>query len=235
MHCQIITLFPELVEPITRHGVVGKAFEQGTVTLETINPRDFTDDVHRTVDDRPYGGGPGMVMKPEPLARSIDYARANQPDNATAPFPVIYLSPQGRTWSQPMAQSFSSFPGVVLICGRYEGIDQRFIDRYVDMEISIGDAVLSGGELPAMLMMDSLIRLIPGVLGHADSASEDSFSGDNPELLDHPHYTRPETWQDEGIPAILKSGDHQKIRQWRRQQAENNTWQRRPERVKSRA
>lgn len=233
MHFNVISLMPEWINSLTHYGVVGKAFDADQIALHTINPRDFTDDVHRTVDDRPYGGGPGMVLKAEPLEKSLTHL--NNASHHSHHSPVIYLTPHGRPWTQPMAQALSQYPAITLICGRYEGIDQRFIDQYVDLEISIGDVVLSGGELAAMMMIDSIARLLPGVLGHEASAQYDSFSQSGEPMLDCPHYTRPPLWNDTSIPATLKSGDHQRINTWRAQQSLKITWQKRPETLKSRA
>lgn len=221
MRFDVITLFPELVRSLIGQGVTGRALDRGLARVETWNPRDYTHDVHRTVDDRPYGGGPGMVMKPEPLVAALEEARQASPG-----VPVVYLSPQGRRFDQETARQWSDSPGRILVCGRYEGIDERFIESQVDEEWSIGDYVLSGGELPALVMMDAVIRLLPGVLGDADSAEQDSYTDG---LLDCPHYTRPERFDDRQVPAVLTSGDHEAIRRWRLQQSLGRTWQRRPD------
>ena len=190
--------------------------------VDTFNPRDFTHDRHRTVDDRPYGGGPGMLMMVKPLTDAIQAAKKVGGENSK----VIYLSPQGKPLDQAGAQRLANIDRTILICGRYEGIDERVIERHVDEEISIGDYVLSGGELPAMVLMDAVARLVPGVLGHKASAVEDSFTDG---LLDCPHYTRPEILDGQKVPDVLLSGNHEKIRQWRLMQSLGRTWQRRPE------
>jgi tRNA (guanine37-N1)-methyltransferase len=222
MRFDVVTLFPELFRILEGQGVTGRAVERGIVELGLWNPRDYTHDVHRTVDDRPYGGGPGMVMKVEPLQAAIKDAQGA----AAAKAPVIYLSPQGRRLDQAAAKMLAQREGMILIAGRYEGIDERIIDRYVDEEWSIGDYVLSGGELAAMVLMDSVIRLLPGVLGDADSAEQDSYMDG---LLDCPHYTRPEVIDGQPVPPVLLSGNHEAIRRWRLQQALGRTWQRRPD------
>ncbi len=226
MRFDVITLFPEAFAAI-RSGVSGRAIERGLATLQLWNPRDYTQDVHRTVDDRPYGGGPGMVMKVAPLRDAISDARAQ----AAAGTPVVYLSPQGRRFDQRQARELAGRPGVILVAGRYEGIDERFIDTCVDEEWSIGDFVMSGGELPAMVVMDTVIRLLPGALGHEDSAVEDSYTDG---LLDCPHYTRPESVEGLGVPKVLMSGDHQAIRRWRLKQSLGRTWIRRPDLLETR-
>jgi tRNA (guanine37-N1)-methyltransferase len=217
----VLTLFPELFRVLLDQGVTGRALVRGIAALHLWNPRDFTQDVHRTVDDRPYGGGPGMVMKVEPLRDAILSARAEAPASR-----VAYLSPQGRLLDQSAMLEIAAAPGWVLVTGRYEGVDERLIERYVDEEWSIGDYVLSGGELAAMVVMDAVIRLLPGTLGHAQSAQQDSHMDG---LLDHPHYTRPERVDDMGVPEVLLSGDHEAIRRWRLRQALTRTWLRRPE------
>jgi tRNA (guanine37-N1)-methyltransferase len=222
-----ITLMPKMFDALKDQGVVGRALERGLAELTLLNPRDYTIDVHRTVDDRPYGGGPGMVMKYEPLQAAIEDARTLAP---TAQ--VIYLSPQGRRFDQQAARQMAhAGQAQILITGRYEGIDERIIERYVDAEWSIGDYVLSGGELAAMVMMDAVIRLIPGVLGAADSAEQDSFMDG---LLDCPHYTRPEQIDGMVVPEVLQSGNHELIRRWRLQQALRRTRERRPELLEQR-
>ena len=227
MHLGVITLFPEMFDAITRYGISGRAFEQGLLDLNTWNPREFTEDRHQTVDDRPYGGGPGMVMKVEPLQRSIDAAK----QSIGADSQVIYLSPQGKKLDQQGVETLSRQQRLILIAGRYEGVDERLLASSVDQEWSIGDYVLSGGELPAMVLIDALVRQIPGVLGHEQSASQDSFADG---LLDCPHYTRPEQIAGQGIPEVLLSGDHEKIRRWRLKQSLGRTWQRRPELLEQR-
>lgn len=226
MRIGVITLFPDMVEQVTGCGVTGRAARRGLLELSFWNPRDFTADRHRTVDDRAYGGGPGMVMQALPLARALDAARARLGEDC----PVLYLSPQGEPFSQALASELAQRPGVILLCGRYEGVDERFIESRVDQEISIGDYVLSGGELPAMVMIDACARLLPGALGDEESAQQESFVAG---LLDHPQYTRPETVTLNGcarrVPAVLLSGDHAAIRRWRLREALGRTWLRRPE------
>ena len=217
----IVTLFPEWFESIKALGLTGRALDQGPVELVCWNPRDFTDDPHRSVDDRPYGGGPGMVMRPEPLAMAIEAAQA---DGAAST--VTYLSPQGRVVDQRGVAELAQRPQWLLLCGRYEGIDERVIDALVDEELSIGDYVLSGGEAAAWVLMDAAIRLLPGVLGHPQSAEQDSFSAG---LLDHPHYTRPEHWRGRDVPSVLLSGDHAAVDRWRASAAEQRTKSRRPD------
>jgi tRNA (guanine37-N1)-methyltransferase len=225
MRFDVITLFPEMFDAI-RLGVTGRAIDKGLAELVLWNPRDYTEDVHQTVDDRPYGGGPGMVMKVEPLLAAIQAAKAQSPTSK-----VIYLSPQGQRFVQATATAATQTSGIILIAGRYEGIDERVIHSFVDEEWSLGDFVLSGGELPAMVVIDSMIRLLPGALGHAESAEQDSFSDG---LLDCPHYTRPENILDQDVPSVLLSGDHEKIRLWRLQQALGRTWLRRPDLLEGR-
>ena len=225
MRFDVITLFPEMFDAI-RLGVTGRAIDEGLAELVLWNPRDYTEDVHQTVDDRPYGGGPGMVMKVEPLLAAIQAAKAQSPASK-----VVYLSPQGQRFVQATAVAATQTSGIILIAGRYEGIDERVIHSFVDEEWSLGDFVLSGGELPAMVVIDSMIRLLPGALGHAESAEQDSFSDG---LLDCPHYTRPENILDQDVPPVLLSGDHEKIRLWRLQQALGRTWLRRPDLLEGR-
>lgn len=225
MRFDVITLFPEMFDAI-RLGVTGRAIDKGLAELVLWNPRDYTEDVHQTVDDRPYGGGPGMVMKVEPLLAAIQAAKAQNPTSK-----VVYLSPQGQRFVQATALAATQTSGIILIAGRYEGIDERVIHSFVDEEWSLGDFVLSGGELPAMVVIDSMIRLLPGALGHAESAEQDSFSDG---LLDCPHYTRPENILDQDVPSVLLSGDHEKIRLWRLQQALGRTWLRRPDLLEGR-
>ena len=218
----VITLFPEMFTALTQWGVTGRAFQSGVCQLHLQDPRDEATDRHGTVDDRPYGGGPGMVMQAPILAASL--ASAQQALGGAAK--VVSLSPQGRPLTASIAQTLAAEERLILVAGRYEGIDERFIERHVDLEISVGDFVVSGGELPAMLLMDAVIRWLPGVLGHADSAPEDSFSDG---LLDCPHYTRPEIFEGEGVPEVLMSGDHGAIAGWRRAQALRRTLDRRPD------
>jgi len=228
MRFDVISLMPEMFTAITEQGVSGRAISRGLVKLNHWNPRDYTDDVHRTVDDRPYGGGPGMVMKVKPLQAAIEAAKAASPEAC-----VLYMSPQGRRLNQEGVQHLSkqAANGLILLAGRYEGIDERIIDRYVDEEWSIGDYVLSGGELAAMVLIDSVIRTLPGVLGDAESAEQDSFSNG---LLDCPHYTRPEVVENMAVPPVLLGGNHKAIRCWRLQQALGRTWLRRPDLLKER-
>ena len=221
MRFDVITLFPELVEQTASMGVVGRAIIDQRLELKTWNPRDFTEDQHRTVDDRPFGGGPGMVMKVGPLKKSIEAAQ----QASDAPAKVIYLSPQGRRLDQQGVNYLSQMPRLILLAGRYEGVE-RLLTSYVDEEWSIGDFVLSGGELPALVLIDAVSRMLPGVLGHELSAIEDSFVDG---LLDHPHFTRPETVNGQTVPEVLMSGDHAKIAAWREKQALGKTWLKRPD------
>ncbi len=226
MQFDVLTLFPEMFSAITQSGITRRAFEQGRCSLHLWNPRDFTTDRHRTVDDRPYGGGPGMVMLARPLEQAINAARERQ-QQAGLPRPrVVYLSPQGRALTHERVMQMRDEPGLVLLCGRYEAVDQRLLERAVDEEVSIGDFVLSGGELPAMALMDAVIRQLPGVLNDEASAVEDSFVRG---LLDCPHYTRPEVYEGQAVPPVLLGGNHAEIMKWRREQALQNTWTRRPE------
>lgn len=220
-----ITLFPEMFSPVLEQGVIGRAVTDKLVEFRSWNPRDFTSDKHQTVDDRPYGGGPGMVMMYEPICAAIGKAREAQPGTK-----VIYLSPQGRCLDQDGVNELSTRDGMILISGRYEGIDERIIEAEVDEEWSIGDYVLSGGELAAMVLIDSVCRTLPGVLGHEDSATEDSFVDG---LLDYPHYTRPERVAGCAVPKVLLSGNHEQIRRWRLKQALGKTWQVRPDLIES--
>ncbi len=222
MHFDVVTLFPEMVGTIAEFGIVGRAQRNGLVSLGLENPRDHTSDVHRTVDDRPYGGGPGMVMKYEPLAAAIAAARERSPAGS----PVVYLSPQGAVFDQARAKQFADLPGLVLLAGRYEGVDERLIESQVDLELSLGDFVLSGGEIAAMAVIDAVVRLLPGVLGDDESAAQDSFMDG---LLDCPHYTRPEEIEGRDVPAVLMSGDHAEIARWRLKQALGRTFERRPD------
>lgn len=220
MQIGVITLFPEMFAAITDHGISGRAVKQDLVTVQHWNPRDFTEDKHRTVDDRPYGGGPGMVMKVEPLRAAIKAAKEKLGSEAR----VIYLSPQGRQLDQAGVEELAGRKHLILVAGRYEGIDERLVETEIDEEWSIGDYVLSGGELAAMVLIDTVVRQIPGALGHDQSAQEDSFAEG---LLDCPHYTRPEEFEGRSVPEVLLSGDHEKIRRWRLQQALGRTWLRR--------
>jgi tRNA (guanine37-N1)-methyltransferase len=222
MRIQVVTLFPVLIQDALRYGVLGRAVQRGLVSVETVDPRSFTHDAHRTVDDRPYGGGPGMVLKPEPLCAAIDDATRRVPAGSLR----IALSAQGPLLTQGQVAQWSQLPGLVLIAGRYEGIDERVLSLAVDQEVSIGDYVLSGGEMPALLLIDAMVRLLPGALGCARSSVEESFDKG---LLDWPHYTRPETYQGRQVPEVLSSGDHAAIRRWRLKQSVGRTWIRRPE------
>lgn len=218
----VISLFPEMFRAITEHGVTGRAVKSGLLQIECWNPREFTHDKHRTVDDRPYGGGPGMLMMVQPLRDAIHAAKQAAGDGAK----VIYLSPQGRKLTQAGVTELATNQKLILVAGRYEGIDERVIQTEVDEEWSIGDYVLSGGELPAMNLIDAVSRLVPGVLGDQASAEQDSFTDG---LLDHPHYTRPEVLDGLAVPEALTSGNHEVIRRWRLKQSLGRTWQRRPE------
>jgi tRNA (guanine37-N1)-methyltransferase len=217
----VVSVLPELVTGSLQHGVVGKAANTGKIDVSVHNPRDHTQDVHRTVDDRPFGGGPGMLLRPEPTGLAIQEAKQKLPDAS-----VVYLSPQGRRFDQPLARRWGEMGSLILLCGRYEGIDERIIDQHVDDEVSIGDFVLSRGELAAAVIIDVVSRLQSGVLGHPKSAEEDSFESN---LLDYPHYTRPETYNGQAVPDVLRSGDHAKIALWRRQQSIKRTLERRPD------
>lgn len=225
MRFDIITLFPEMFDALTQYGITARAHRKQIWQLQSWNPRSYTHDVHHTVDDRPYGGGPGMVMMAEPLKQAwLDIQH-----NFSSERKTILLSPCGRPFRQKDAQLLCDQGGAILICGRYEGIDQRFIDHYVDEEYSLGDFVLSGGELPAMVMIDAAVRLMPEVLNTQDSSLQDSFQDGLSGLLDSPHYTRPEVFEDEVVPAVLRSGDHKEIANWRRQQSLRLTATRRPD------
>ncbi len=221
MRVTVITLFEEAFRPLVSLGVTGRAIEDGAVELEVLNPRDFAQDRHRTVDDRPYGGGPGMVMAVEPLRSAIRAARDN-----SAGVRVSLLSPQGRPLDQQAVRELASRDELILVCGRYEGIDERLIELEIDEEWSIGDYVLSGGELAAAVLIDAVTRLQPGVLGHEESAAQDSFMDG---LLDCQHYTRPEDYEGRQVPSVLLSGDHGAIERWRKKQSLGRTWLRRPE------
>ncbi len=232
MRIDVITLFPEALEGLADLGVTGRAIREGRVELKTWNPRDLANDRHRTVDDRPYGGGPGMVMAVEPLSATIRAARhehgAGEQFGETR---VSLMSPQGRRLDQAGIDELAGRQGMILVCGRYEGIDERVIESEIDEEWSIGDYVLSGGELAAAVIIDAVTRLLPGVLGDEQSAVQDSFVDG---LLDHPHYTRPEVADGKAVPGVLLSGDHEAIRRWRRKQALGRTWQRRPDLLQGR-
>ncbi|MFT0531469.1 tRNA (guanosine(37)-N1)-methyltransferase TrmD [Castellaniella hirudinis] len=233
MRFDLITLFPDMCAALAAQGVCGRAHQRGVWSLQTWNPRDYTRDVHRTVDDRPFGGGPGMVMMAEPLALAIEAIRADRlaagADAAGLPAPVVLLSPAGQVHRQALARRWAAGRGAILVCGRYEGIDQRFIDTYVDQQVSLGDFVLSGGELAALVLVDSVVRLLPGVLHDAESAEQDSFNPALTGLLDSPHYTRPEIWRGQAVPETLLSGHHARIQAWRRRQSVRLTRDRRPD------
>lgn len=221
MRLDVVTLFPALVAAVAEHGIPARAQQRGLLELVSWNPRDFATDRHRTVDDRPYGGGPGMVMKVEPLRAAIQAAKAAGPAA-----PVLYMSPQGRRLDQAAMRRFAEQPRLIMVCGRYEGIDERLVESEIDEEWSLGDYVLSGGEMAAMVIVDAVARLLPGALGHEDSAAQDSFSDG---LLDCPHYTRPEEIDGRRVPEVLLSGDHAAIERWRRKQALGRTWLKRPD------
>ena len=226
MQFDVITLFPEMFSALTASGITRRAFDQKRCALSLWNPRDFTSDNHRTVDDRPYGGGPGMVMMAAPLEAAIGAARARQQQAGVLQPRTIYLSPQGAPLDHRKAVQLATEPGLVLLCGRYEAVDQRLLDRCVDEEISLGDFVLSGGELPAMALMDAVIRLLPGVLNDDASAVQDSFVNG---LLDCPHYTRPEVYEGVPVPDVLLGGHHAQIAKWRRAKSLEATLKKRPE------
>jgi len=223
----VVSIFPEMFNAIADFGISGRAIKQGLVELKTWTPRDFAYDRHSTVDERPYGGGPGMVMMVQPLRDAIAAARSWTGDDAK----VIYLSPQGRTLDQTGVMELAGYPNMVLVAGRYEGIDERLLQTVIDEEWSIGDYVLSGGELPAMVLIDAVIRMVPGALGHALSAEQDSFTDG---LLDCPHYTRPEDFEGMRVPEVLLSGNHELIRRWRLKQSLGRTWLRRPDLLQAR-
>ena len=226
MFIGIITLFPEMFKAITEFGVTGRAVKHNLLQVRCYNPRDFTHDKHKTVDDRPYGGGPGMLMMVQPLRDAIHSAKADAGEGVK----VIYLSPQGRKLEQAGVKELSLNSKMILVCGRYEGIDERLIQSEIDEEWSVGDYVLTGGELPAMTLIDAVARFIPGVLGKQESAQEDSFADG---LLDCPHYTRPEVLDGLTVPPVLMSGNHAEIRKWRLKQSLERTWLRRPELLES--
>ncbi|WP_334188621.1 tRNA (guanosine(37)-N1)-methyltransferase TrmD [Noviherbaspirillum sp.] len=226
MQFDVVTLFPEMFVAITQSGITRRAFEQKKCELALWNPRDFTTDNYRTIDDRPYGGGPGMVMLAKPLESAINAAKARQSKQGLPAPRVVYLSPQGRPLTHDRVMAMTAEPGLVLLCGRYEAVDQRLLDRCIDEEISLGDFVLSGGELPAMALMDAVIRQLPGVLHDDASAVQDSFVNG---LLDCPHYTRPEIYENVTVPAVLMSGHHVEIEKWRRERALEATWRKRPD------
>ena len=226
MRFDVITIFPGLIHGYLQEGIVGRALTRGLIEVQTWNPRDFSDSTYRRVDDRPFGGGPGMLMMAPPLLAAIAAARQANPG-----VPVIYLSPQGRRLQQQAVQDFAVLPGLILLAGRYEGVDERVLAA-VDAEWSIGDYVLAGGELPALVLMEAVARQLPGLLGHADSAAEDSFAASG--LFDCPHYTRPEVVAGASVPEVLLSGDHGRIRRWRLQQSLGRTAERRPDLLEQR-
>ena len=228
MQFDVVSLFPEMFAALTESGVTRRGIEQGRWGLKIWNPRDFTQDRHRTVDDRPYGGGPGMVMLAKPLEAAIAAAKQRQVELGLPAPRVVFMSPQGKPLTHERVVALKDEPGLVVLCGRYEGVDQRLLDRCVDEEISLGDFVLSGGELPAMALMDAVVRLLPGVLGDEASAVEDSFVNG---LLDSPHYTRPEVYEGEAVPPVLMGGNHAEIMKWRRQRMLEATWKKRPDQL----
>ncbi len=225
MRFDVVTLFPELFAPFLTSGITRRAYESAQVDVQLTNPRDFASGTYRRIDDRPFGGGPGMVMMAEPLAQSILHIQSQRTEKA----PVVLFSPIGRVLDHRMVQEFSSGAGAVLLCGRYEGLDQRFIDAHVDMQVSLGDFVLSGGEIAAMALLDAVARLQPGVLSDPESHHQDSFNPALDGLLDCPHYTRPETWEGVPVPEILLSGHHVNIERWRREQRLALTLRHRPD------
>ncbi len=228
----VVTLFPEMFAAVTESGVTSRARERKLFDLVLWNPRDFAVNSHRTVDDRPYGGGPGMVMMVEPLEKALEAARGRQQSAGVSKTRTVYLSPQGRLLDHRLVMEYAALQGLTLLAGRYEGVDERLVARAVDEEISIGDYVLSGGELAAMVVMDAVVRQLPGALGDAESASQDSFANG---LLDCPHYTRPEAYAGKAVPPVLLSGNHAEVARWRLKQALGRTWQRRPDLLERRA
>lgn len=226
MHFNVVSLFPQLFDIVQDYGVIGRAIEKGLLSLDVFNPREFTIDRHRTVDDRPYGGGPGMVGMVEPWREAIRAAKHSMHEKVNADVKTAYLSPQGQRLTHSLVEDMVQEPGWVLVAGRYEGLDERLIESEIDVEYSIGDYVLSGGELPAMIVIDSVARHVPGVLGHEESAEKDSF---NNHRLDHPHYTRPRFLDGMSVPDVLLSGDHRAIDIWRRKQSLGATWLKRPD------
>lgn len=226
MRIDVVTLFPDMVTQASGHGVIGRARERGVWQLGVWNPRDYATDAYRTIDDRPYGGGPGMVLMAGPLSHALGAVRDAQPAAGGARGRTLCLSPAGTPLTHAAVVELAAAPALTLVAGRYEGIDQRFVDREVDAEVSVGDFVVSGGELPALLLIDAIVRLLPGALNDAESARQESFAGG---LLDCPHYTRPERYDERVVPAVLLSGDHAAIRRWRLKQSVGRTWRRRPE------
>ena len=228
MYFAVISIFPEMFATIREFGITGRAVTQEQVTIECINPRDYTTDNYRRIDERPYGGGPGMVMMAEPLAKAIHHAKELAVQAGCVQVPVVYMSPQGKTLNEAAVQQFVEYDGLIVLCGRYEGVDERLIQQYVDQEWSIGDYVLSGGELPAMVLLDSIIRRLPNVMSDEQSAVQDSFVDG---LLDCPQYTKPDQFQGLDVPEVLKSGHHANIEKWRFLQRYQRTLERRPELV----
>ena len=232
LQIDVVTLFPPMFDAVTGSGVTGRARERRLYELVLWNPRDFATNSYRTVDDRPYGGGPGMVMMAEPLGKALRAARQRQKSSGAAKQRVIHLTPQGRLLDHSLVAELAQADGLVMLAGRYEGIDERLVGREIDEEISIGDYVLSGGELAAMVVIDAVVRQLRGALGDAESATQDSFVNG---LLDHPHYTRPEVYEDQAVPPVLLSGNHAEIGKWRLKQALGRTWRRRPDLLAKRA
>jgi tRNA (guanine37-N1)-methyltransferase len=222
----VVTIFPEMFDAVADHGITRRALDEGRFELRAWDPRDFTQDTYRRVDDRPYGGGPGMVMLPGPLEACIEAAKSRQKEAGVSRPHVVLMSPQGERLGEQLVNELASMEGLVVVAGRYEGLDERLVERVVDREVSIGDYVTSGGELPAMVMIDCIVRRLPGSLNDAGSAEQDSFSDG---LLDWPHYTRPEVFEGRAVPEVLASGNHAAIRRWRTKQALGRTWLRRPE------
>ena len=228
MHFDVITIFPEMLDALLDHGITRRALDEKRFELRSWDPRDFAVDAYRRIDDRPYGGGPGMVMMAEPLRAAIDAAKGRQREAGVARPKVLLMSPQGERLTEALVMELAKEEGLVVVAGRYEGVDERLVERMVDREVSIGDYVTSGGELPAMVLIDCIVRRLPGSLNDSESASQDSFSEG---LLDWPHYTRPEEWNGARVPEVLVSGNHAAIARWRRMQALGRTWDRRPELV----
>ena len=226
MRFDVVTIFPEMFDALLDHGITRRAMDAGVFALKAWDPRQFATDNYRRIDDRPYGGGPGMVMMAEPLQAAIEAARAAQREAGVAAPQVVLMSPQGERLSEGLVKQLAAEPGLVVVAGRYEGVDERLVRRSVDREVSIGDYVTSGGELPAMVLIDCIVRRLPGSLNDAESASQDSFSAG---LLDWPHYTRPEEWNEAKVPDVLLSGNHAAVARWRRKQALGRTWDRRPD------
>jgi len=230
----VITLFPEMFDAIADFGVTRRGLDEKAWELKCWNPREFAVNAYKTIDDRPYGGGPGMVMMAEPLNAALDAATGQQVASGVAKPKVVYVTPQVKPITDAGIRELANEDGLIFLCGRYEGIDERLIEARIDMEVSIGDYVLSGGELAAMVIIDAMVRLLPGVLGDGQSAVEDSFSPTRDGLLDHPHYTRPESWNGQTVPPVLMSGDHAKIQAWRRKQALKRTQERRADLMQGR-